>query len=94
MKLKTTRSYIACGESGAFLMEVADGMPAAEAVDMARTLTEGVSTLCERLYDEIDSGDSLIYGCEMRSISFLAGAANALIMSIDKAVRESEQNGQ
>jgi len=70
--------------NGTFLLETVAGVPAADALDLAATLSGGIHQLTDRLYDCINDG-AVIYCDEMRALGFLAETVNTLVRAVQRA---------
>lgn len=72
------------------IMSVAGGMPAHEAVELARSLAGGISQICQRMHSALDDGDP-IYCDEIRSIEFLGKVVGALTQSVGSSLEGGDQ---
>lgn len=69
------------------LLSVRAGVPADEALGLARNLAHGLQCLCEHLGDVVNYGGELTYLDEMRALSFLGETVGALIFSVERSVK-------
>ncbi|MCO7523953.1 hypothetical protein NJH54_05440 [Pseudomonas asiatica] len=67
------------------LLSVDAGMNAEDALRAARTLSSGMSQLCQHLHDSLNLGESA-YCDGMAALSFLGETVSALIWSVEKGV--------
>lgn len=88
MNLRTRSLSFAMGEDGG-LLNVEPDMPAAEALELAADLADGVHHLCDKLNDMVDSDDGAVLACEIRAIGFLAETASALTRSVERSMKRA-----
>lgn len=69
------------------LLHIREGLPAVEALRLARNLSQGLQFLCEHLGDVVNYGGELTYLDEMRALSFLGETVGALIFSVERSVK-------
>ena len=70
---------------GIQLLAVAPGTNAEDALRAARTLSSGMSQLCQHLHDSRNMGE-MAYCDGMATLSFLGETVSALIWSVEKSV--------
>ncbi|USS54879.1 MULTISPECIES: hypothetical protein [Pseudomonas] len=70
---------------GIQLLAVAPGANAEDALRAARTLSSGMSQLCQHLHDSLNMGE-MAYCDGMATLSFLGETVSALIWSVEKSV--------
>ncbi|MBH3450871.1 hypothetical protein I5S84_18680 [Pseudomonas putida] len=70
---------------GIQLLAVAPGTNAEDALRAARTLSSGMSQLCQHLHDSL-SMDEMAYCDGIAALSFLGETVSALIWSVEKSV--------
>ena len=70
---------------GIQLLAVAPGSNAEDALRAARTLSSGMSQLCQHLHDSLNMGE-MAYCDGMAALSFLGETVSALIWSVEKSV--------
>lgn len=70
---------------GIQLLAVAPGVNAEDALRAARTLSSGMSQLCQHMHDSLNMGE-MAYCDGMTTLSFLAETVSALIWSVEKSV--------
>lgn len=81
-QLKTTEVSFA-NQCHGELLSVRPGLPATEALGLARNLANGLQCICGHLGDVINYGDELHYLDEMRALGFLSETVAALIFSVE-----------
>lgn len=67
------------------LLSVDAGMNAEDALRAARTLSSGLSQLCQHMHDSLNMGE-LAYCDGMAALGFLGETVSALIWSVEKSV--------
>lgn len=72
------------------LLSVRAGVPAVEALQLARGLASGVQQILGHLSDAINHGETLYYMDEMLAIGFLSDTVASLVFSVE---RELEAQG-
>lgn len=72
------------------LLSVRSGVPAVEALQLARRLASGVQQILGHLSDAINHGETLYYMDEMLAIGFLSDTVASLVFSVE---RELEAQG-
>lgn len=77
----TAQSFANIGHGD--LLAVRPGVPASEALGMARNLANGLQHLCEHLGDVVNCGGDVSYLDELRTLSFLGETMSALIFSVE-----------
>ena len=70
---------------GIQLLAVAPGTNAEDALRAARTLSSGMSQLCQHLHDSLSMGE-MAYCDGIAALSFLGETVSALIWSVEKSV--------
>lgn len=70
---------------GIQLLAVAPGANAEDALRAARTLSSGMSQLCQHLHDSLNMAE-MAYCDGMAALSFLGETVSALIWSVEKSV--------
>lgn len=70
---------------GLQLLTVAGGANAEDALRAARTLSSGMSQLCQHMHDSLNMGE-LAYCDGMAALGFLGETVSALIWSVEKSV--------
>ncbi|WP_041506379.1 hypothetical protein [Pseudomonas plecoglossicida] len=75
------------------LLSVDSGMNAEDALRAARTLSSGMSQLCQHLRDSLNMGE-LAYCDGMAALSFLGETVSALVWSIEKSVATASRGGE
>ena len=68
------------------LLSVRAGVPATEALRLARNLANGLQCIAGHLGDVINSGDDLHYLDEMSALGFLSETVAALIFSVERGM--------
>lgn len=63
------------------LLKVQGNVPVHEALILARTLSEGLRCIQERLGDLVDQGVELTYFDELRTLEFVSEVVGALILA-------------
>lgn len=91
-QLKTTTVAFA-NQCHGELLSVRAGVPAVEALPLARSLASGVQQIVGHLSDVINYGDNLGYMDEMLAIGFLSDTVASLVFSVEREleVRGGEQ---
>lgn len=84
-QLKTTEVSFA-NQCHGELLSVRPGVPADEALDLARNLAHGLQCICEHLGDVVNHGGELTYLDEMRTLSFLGETIGSLIFSVQRSI--------
>lgn len=77
---------------GLQLLTVAAGANAEDALRTARTLSSGLSQLCQHMHDSLNMGE-MAYCDGMATLSFLGETVSALIWSVEKGVACSAGRG-
>ncbi|RYY67200.1 MAG: hypothetical protein EOO12_01855 [Chitinophagaceae bacterium] len=77
---------------GIQLLTVTPGANAEDALRAARTLSSGMSQLCQHLNDSLNMGE-MAYCDGMAALSFLGEAVSALIWSVEKNVADTADRG-
>lgn len=72
------------------LLSVRAGVPAVEALQLARSLASGVHQILGHLSDVVNYGDNLGYMDELLAIGFLSDTVASLVFSVE---RELEAQG-
>lgn len=72
------------------LLSVSAGVPAVEALQLARSLASGVHQILGHLSDAINHGETLYFMDEMLAIGFLSDTVASLVFSVE---RELEDQG-
>lgn len=67
------------------LLSVDAGMNAEDALRVARTLSSGMSQLCQHMHDSLNMGE-MAYCDGMAALGFLGETVSALIWSVEKSV--------
>lgn len=70
---------------GVQLLAVAAGANAEDALRAARTLSSGLSQLCQHMHDSLNMGE-MAYCDGMAALGFLGETVSALIWSVEKSV--------
>lgn len=65
-------------DEGSFLLRTREGVSVTDSLQLAADLTSGLKMLCDVMSEAINY-DHIVLVDEMRALSFLADAANALI---------------
>ena len=68
------------------LLSVRAGVPAVDALQLARCLASGVQQIVGHLSDVINNGDNLGYMDEMLAIGFLSDTVASLIFSVERGL--------
>lgn len=91
-QLKTTKVDFA-NQCHGELLSVRAGVPAVEALQLARGLASGVQQILGHLSDAINHGETLYYMDEMLAIGFLSDTVASLVFSVEREleVRGGEQ---
>ena len=84
-QLKTTKVDFA-NQCHGELLSVLPGVPAAEALQLARCLASGVQQIVGHLSDVINYGDNLGYMDEMLAIGFLSDTVASLVFSVERGM--------
>ncbi|CAO3311976.1 MULTISPECIES: hypothetical protein [unclassified Pseudomonas] len=74
------------------LLSVDAGMNAEDALRAARTLSSGLSQLCQHMHDSLNMGE-MAYCDGMAALSFLGEAVSALVWSVEKSVAGAAGRG-
>ncbi|WP_232532322.1 hypothetical protein [Pseudomonas mosselii] len=74
------------------LLCVEAGMEAQDALRAARTLSSGMSQLCQHMYDSLNTGE-IAYCDGMAALCFLGETVSALIFSVEKGVAAAAGSG-
>ncbi|MFZ5938731.1 hypothetical protein BGP84_06550 [Pseudomonas putida] len=74
------------------LLSVEAGMGAEDALRAARTLSSGLSQLCQHMHDSLNMGE-MAYCDGMAALCFLGETVSALIFSVEKSVAAAAGNG-
>ncbi|AGZ36556.1 MAG: hypothetical protein ACOKSU_24935 [Pseudomonas sp.] len=74
------------------LLSVDSGMNAEDALRAARTLSSGMSQLCQHLRDSLNMGE-LAYCDGMAALGFLGETVSALVWSVEKSVANASGRG-
>lgn len=77
---------------GIQMLTVTPGAHAEDALRAARTLSSGMSQLCQHLHDSLNMGE-LAYCDGMAALGFLGETVSALIWSVEKGVSSSAGRG-
>lgn len=77
---------------GLQLLTVSAGANAEDALRQARTLSSGLSQLCQHMHDSLNMGE-MAYCDGMAALSFLGETVSALIWSVEKGVSSSAGRG-
>lgn len=77
---------------GIQLLTVTPGANAEDALRAARTLSSGMSQLCQHMHDSLNMGE-MAYCDGMATLSFLGETVSALIWSVEKGVACSAGRG-
>lgn len=77
---------------GIQLLTVAPGTNAEDALRAARTLSSGMSQLCQHLHDSLNMGE-MAYCDGMAALSFLSETVSALVWSVEKSVAGAAGRG-
>ncbi|WP_256589638.1 MULTISPECIES: hypothetical protein [Pseudomonas] len=77
---------------GIQLLSVTAGANAEDALRAARTLSSGLSQLCQHMRDSLDMGE-LAYCDGMAALCFLGEAVSALVWSAEKSVATANGRG-
>lgn len=85
-QLKTTKVDFA-NQCHGELLSVRDGVPAVEALQLARNLANGLQHIHGHLGDVINFGDELGYLDEMRALGFLSETVAALVFSVELGLK-------
>lgn len=78
---------------GMQLLSVAAGTNAEDALRAARTLSSGLSQLCQHMHDSLNSGE-MAYCDGMAALSLLGETVSALVWSVEVAVADSQGGRQ
>ncbi|CAH0649153.1 hypothetical protein I5S53_04165 [Pseudomonas juntendi] len=74
------------------LLSVDAGMNAEDALRAARTLSSGLSQLCQHMHDSLNMGE-MAYCDGMAALSFLGETVSALVWSVEKSVAAAAGRG-
>ncbi|MNH30236.1 hypothetical protein HP546_10795 [Pseudomonas sp. CM25] len=74
------------------LLSVDAGMNAEDALRAARTLSSGLSQICQHMHDSVNMGE-LVYCDGMAALSFLGETVSALVWSVEKSVAVAAGRG-
>lgn len=74
------------------LLCVDAGMNAEDALRAARTLSSGLSQICQHMHDSLNMGE-LAYCDGMAALSFLGETVSALVWSVEKSVAVAAGRG-
>lgn len=74
------------------LLSVEPGMDAQDALRAARTLSAGMSQICQHMHDSLNYG-GMTYCDGMAALGFLGETVSALIFSVEKSVAAATGNG-
>lgn len=77
---------------GVYLLNVAPGTNAEDALRAARTLSSGLSQPCHHLHDSLNLGESA-YCDGAATLAFLGETVSALIWSVEKSVARAAAGG-
>lgn len=69
------------------LLTIREGLPAVEALRLARNLANGLQHIHGHLGDVINFGDELGYLDEMRALGFLSETVAALVFSVELGLK-------
>lgn len=69
------------------LLSIREGLPAVEALRLARNLANGLQHIHGHLGDVINFGDELGYLDEMRALGFLSETVAALVFSVELGLK-------
>lgn len=86
--LVTSERFFANMRNGE-LLRVNEGLPAADALLLAKNLAHGLMCLHEHLGVLVDHGEELTYLDEQRALAFLAESVGALIGSAEVSLRRA-----
>lgn len=91
--LVTSERFFANMRNGE-LLRVNEGLPAADALLLAKNLAHGLMCLHEHLGVLVDHGEELTYLDEQRALGFLAETIGALVGSVESRMRSAAGGDQ
>ncbi|WP_410480216.1 hypothetical protein [Pseudomonas sp. DCA-1] len=77
---------------GIQLLAVAPGANAEDALRAARTLSSGLSQICQHMHDSLNMGE-MAYCDGAATLAFLSETVSALIWSVEKSVSRAAAGG-
>ena len=77
---------------GIQLLAVAPGANAEDALRAARTLSSGLSQICQHMHDSLNMGE-MAYCDGAATLAFLSETVSALIWSVEKSVAHAVAGG-